>query len=73
MKKLHKRENTTYLEFEPKEGGRTLLCSNESGMRSPSLDLPNTSCSTQEELISVLAEILIEGFIWQHEHKKQNE
>jgi hypothetical protein len=72
VRKLHKRKNTTVISFEPKEGERTLLCSNESGMRSPSLDLGITPDSTQEELIGILADILVEGFLWQHEYGKQH-
>lgn len=72
MKKLHKRENTTCIDFEPNEGERTLLCSNKGGMRSPSLDLGISPDSTPEELIGILADILVEGFLWQHEHGKQH-
>lgn len=71
MQKLHKRENTTDSNIEPNEGERTLLCSNEGGMRSPSLDLGISSDSTEDELISILADILVEGFLWQFEHGKE--
>ncbi len=71
MKKLDKREHTTAISFEPKEGERALLSSNKGGMRSPSLDLGISSDSTQDELIGILANILVEAFIWQHEHGKQ--
>gem|GEM_PF-6343129 len=72
MKKLHKRFNTSDTDFEPNEGERTLLCSNKGGMRSPSLDLGISPDSTQDELIGILADILVEGFLWQHEHGKQH-
>lgn len=72
MKKLHKRENTTAIHFEPNEGERTLLCSNKGGMRSPSLDLGISPDSTQDELIGILADILVEGFLWQHKYGKRN-
>jgi hypothetical protein len=54
MKKLDKRNIALHKKNEPNEGERTLLSSNNCGMRSPSLD------------------ILLEGFIWQHENGKQN-
>ena len=72
MKKLDKREHTSSIDFEPKEGGRTLLSSNKGGMRSPSLDLGISPDSTQDELISILADILVEGFMWQYEHGKEH-
>lgn len=68
LKKLHKRENTLDTSFEPNEGERTLLCSNKGSMRSPSLDLGITPASTEDELIGILADILVEAFLWQHEH-----
>lgn len=70
MKKLGKRKNT--VNFEPNEGERTLLSSNKGGMRSPSLDLGISPDSTQKELIGILADILIEGFLWQHKYGKEN-
>ena len=70
IKKLHKRKDTALINIEPNEGERTLLCSNKGGMRSPSLDLGITPESTEEELIGILADILVEGFLWQHEHGK---
>ena len=72
MKKLDKRNNTTDIDFESNEGERTLLSSNKGGMCSPSLDLGISSDSTQDELIGTLADILLEGFLWQHEHGKQH-
>lgn len=68
MKKLDKRDNITGIDFEPNEGERTLLSSNESDMRSPSLDLGINANSTEEELIKVLARILVEGFLAQYEN-----
>ena len=73
LKKLDKRKNTTVIDFEPNEGERTLLSSNKGGMRSPSLDLGIRPDSPQDELISILADILVEGFLWQHEHGKQQD
>lgn len=70
MKKLDKSKYTTVIDFEPNEGERTLLSSNKGGIRSPSLDLGITPDSSQEELISILADILVEGFLWQNEHGK---
>lgn len=72
IRKLHKRENITDIDFEPNEGERTLLCSNKGGMRSPSLDLGINADTTEDELIGILADILVEGFIWQHEHGNSN-
>ncbi len=70
MKKLDKRDNTV-IDFEPNEGERTLLSSNKGSTRSPSLDLGATSNSTKDELVSILAKILVEGFLWYQEHGKQ--
>jgi hypothetical protein len=67
MKKLHKRDKITAIQVEPNEGGRTLLCSNESDQRSPSLDLINNTAA-EYELIKNLSEILVEGFLWHYEH-----
>lgn len=72
MKKLGKREHPVSNSFEPNEGERTLLPSSKSGMRSPSLDLGISPDSTEDELIGILADILVEGFLWQHEHGKQH-
>lgn len=72
MKKLGKREHTASISFEPKEGGRTLLPSSKSSMRSPSLDLGISPDSTQDELINILADILVEAFMWQYEHGKEH-
>jgi len=72
IKKLHKRVSTTETNFESNEGERTLLCSNKGGMRSPSLDLGISANSTEDELIGILADILVEGFLWQHKHGKQH-
>lgn len=71
MKKLDKSEYKTVLNFEPNEGERTLLSSNKGSIRSPSLDLGIHSESTKEELLGILADILIEGFLWQHKHANQ--
>jgi hypothetical protein len=72
MKKLDERVNTISIEFEPSEGERTLLSSNKGGMRSPSLDLGLTPDSSEDELIKILAQILVEGFLWQHKHGTNN-
>jgi len=68
LDKLHKRENTTAINIEPNEGERTLLCSYRSSNRSPSLDLEVLDNATEDELIGILADILVEAFMWQHEH-----
>lgn len=61
--KLHKRDNRD-ISVEPNEGERTLLCSNRSGLRSPSLDFdPNSPLITEEFLVDHLIDILIEGFL----------
>lgn len=72
MKKLGEREHIVSNNFEPKEGERTLLPSSRSGIRSPSLDLGISPDSTEDELIGILADILVEGFLWLHEHGKQH-
>lgn len=72
LKKLHKRNNPLDIDFEPNEGERTLLCSNKGGMRSPSLDLGIHANSTEDELIGILADILVEGFIWHHKHGEKH-
>jgi hypothetical protein len=72
MKTLDKRNNTADIDFEPNEGERTLLSSNKGGMRSPSLDLGISPDSTQDELIAILADILVEAFMWQHQHGKEH-
>jgi hypothetical protein len=68
LKKLHKRKNTTVTSIEPNEGERTLLCSNESGMRSPSLDLEHTFSQEEKMLLEQLAGILAEAIIWESIH-----
>ena len=72
MKKLDEREHTTDSYFEPKEGERTLLSSNKGGISSPSLGLGISADSTQDELIGILADILVEGFLWLHEHGEEH-
>ena len=63
---LHKRENTAAKKVEPKEGERTLLCSNESGRPSPSLDLDSDSHLVSEKmLLDQLAEIIVDIFLLQ--------
>ena len=71
LKKLHKRNSIVYKPFEPEEGERSLLCSNKDDTRSPSLDLEITSQTTRQELIGILAKIIVEGFLWEHNHAKQ--
>jgi hypothetical protein len=70
INKLHKRENATAINIEPNEGERPLLCSNRSSTRSPSLDLETLKNASQDELIGILADILVEAFMWQHEQRK---
>ena len=72
MKTLDKRKDTSEIDFEPNEGERSLLSSNKGGMRSPSLDLGINPDSTQDELIGILADILVEAFMWQHQHGKEH-
>ena len=72
MKKLGKREYIASNSFELNEGERTLLPSSRSGMRSPSLDLGISPDSTEDELIGILADILVEGLLWQQKHGKQH-
>lgn len=68
IRKLHKRENITEIDFEPNEGERTLLCSNKGGMRSPSLDYMDTSAETvtQHMALEYLAEIISTIYLRQH-------
>ncbi|MFN8288963.1 MAG: hypothetical protein U0U70_01780 [Chitinophagaceae bacterium] len=49
MNSLDKREITESILIEPEEGERTLLSSNRSGLRSPSLDFLDTSADTVTE------------------------
>lgn len=72
LKKLDKRKNTADTDFEPNEGERTLLSSNKGGIRSPSLDLGIHPDSTEDQLISILTDILVEGFLWHHEHGEKH-
>lgn len=65
---LHKRDHTDPIDFESNEGERTLLCNNKGGMRFPSLDLGITPDATEDELIGILADILMRAFLWQHNH-----
>ena len=71
IQKLHKRKNITKLYVEPDEGERTLLCSNEGGMRSPSLDLTGNNTAAEERLIASLAELLVEGLLWHYKHHNE--
>jgi hypothetical protein len=68
---LHKGENATVNNVEPNEGERTLLCSNRSSNRSPSLDLERFENASQDELIGILADILLDAFLWEHEHRNE--
>ena len=60
MKTLGKSEHTASISFEPKEGGRTLLPSSKSSMRSPSLDYLDTSADdvTEDMIIKYLVSIM---------------
>ena len=71
IKELHKRGNTTGINVEPNEGERTLLCSNESGIRFPSLDLTVNISQDKEKLLYELAEILVEAIIWQSQNERK--
>lgn len=61
MKELDKRENTANIYVEPNEGERTLLSSNESGKRSPSLDFD--SLIPDNILLDQLASILVDIYL----------
>ena len=69
MKKLHKRDDTISINVEPNEGGRTLLCSNESGIRFPSLDLTVSISQEKERLLYELANILVEAIVWHSQNE----
>lgn len=65
MNKLHKRGKTISINVEPDEGERSLLCSNESGTRSPSLDFLDTSSDdvSEDMLLDYLAHIISEIYL----------
>lgn len=65
IKKLHKRDKTTETFLEPNEGERTLLCSNESGMRSPFLGFLDTSSGNvnDEIILDYLAKIIADMYL----------
>jgi hypothetical protein len=67
IKKLHKGEDTTGIFLEPNEGERTLLCSNESGMRSPFLGFLDTSAAnvSDEMILDYLARIIANMYLGQ--------
>lgn len=73
IRELHRREHDAEIFDEFSEGERTLLCSNKECIRSPSLDLGIHPNSSKEELLSVLANIIVEAFLWQYEHRIQND
>jgi len=73
LKKLDKRENVIGIHVEPNAGERALLSSDNSGVRSPALDLKDTITEEQKKLLDQLAEILVEGFLWQYEHGEQQQ
>jgi len=60
MKELDKRFQTTNTKIEPNEGERTLLSSNNSSSRSPSLDFLDTSSEdvSEQEILDYLARII---------------
>lgn len=68
---LGKRETTTINIVEPKEGERTLLPSDESGQRSPSLDIDNKP--SKEQLLNELADIFVESILWEINHGNESE
>ena len=55
--------------FEFKEGGLNVLCSNNDGTSPPSLELEIGADANQSELIRRLAEILLEGFFKSLDHQ----
>jgi hypothetical protein len=59
IEELHKNENTPVITIEPKEGEPTFLCSNKSGMGSPSLDLSPEPPLENMELLVEFFELLI--------------
>lgn len=65
MIRLHKRGKTISINVEPDEGERSLLCSNESGIRFPSLDFLDTSSDNVSEdmLLDYLAQIISEIYL----------
>jgi hypothetical protein len=65
MKKLDRIDITTDINFEPKEGERTLLSSNKSGVGSPSLSFLNTSEEdvTEDMILKELANIISSIFL----------
>jgi hypothetical protein len=71
MEKLDKRYKNTDNNVEFKEEQRGRLSSNNVSVRCSSLDLGISPDSTQDELIGILADILVEAFMWQHQHGKE--
>lgn len=71
INELHKRDDTIGINVEPNEGERTLLCSNESGIRSPSLDLTDNISQEKEMLLHALAAILVEAIVWQSQNESK--
>jgi hypothetical protein len=65
IKMLHKREKATEIFLEPNEGERTLLCSNESGTRSPFLGFLDTSADNvnDEMILDYLAKIIADMYL----------
>lgn len=65
MKKLHKRNNTAYINIEPNKGERTLSCSNKGSMRSSLLGFLDTSSeNASNEMISeYFAKLIVDMFI----------
>ena len=73
MKGLHKKstpaENKQAM---PNEGERTLLCSNESGMRSLSLGLEPNLAEEANQHLDQLASILVDHFLQQQNEHSEN-
>lgn len=65
---LDKSKNITEHTVDSNEGERTLLSSNKGDIRSPSLDLTVSNKAIEDQQIKYLAEILIEGFLWQEKN-----
>jgi hypothetical protein len=64
MKPLHKRDNATVVSDEHNDGERTLLCSNESSIRSPSLSLLEAfPLSPEVQMLDELASILVDYYL----------
>lgn len=67
-----KKDNINTHIVDSNEGERTFLSCNKIDIRSPSLDLTDSYKASEDQLIKYLAEILIEGFLWQHKNESNS-